>query len=88
LVEQKADSDETMTAIPKSLPSTDQQLASNLAKLWPHREHEAPSLGGFLCRLDLHRWRSLDTSEIAPQKRVRFCFWCSVVKIDGHIYAP
>jgi len=77
-----------MTATAQSVPLTDQELAASLAKLWPHREHEAPSFSGVLCALGLHRWRSLDTSEIAPQKHVRFCFWCSVVKIDEHIYTP
>jgi hypothetical protein len=77
-----------MTATAQSAPATDQELATSLAKLWPHREHEAPSFSGILCSLDLHRWRSLDTTEIAPQKDVLFCFWCSVVKIDGHIYVP
>jgi hypothetical protein len=81
-------SDNALTATSQSAPLTDQQLASDLAKLWPHREHEAPSLSGVLCRVGLHRWRSLNTARIAPQKHVRFCFWCSVVKIDGHIYTP
>jgi hypothetical protein len=77
-----------MTAIAQSAPNSDQELATNLAKLWPHREHEAPSLCGNLCRLGLHHWRALDTEEIAPQKQVRYCFWCSVMKFDGHIYIP
>jgi len=77
-----------MAAQTRVRPWTDQQLATSLAKLWPHREHEAPSFSGVLCRLGLHRWRALDTAEIAPQRHVRFCFWCSVVKIDGHIYTP
>jgi hypothetical protein len=77
-----------MTALTQSEPQTNQELATSLAKLWPHREHEAPSLTGVLCRLGLHWWRSLNTNAIAPQKHVRFCFWCSVVKIDGHIFTP
>jgi hypothetical protein len=77
-----------MTATTQTTQLADQQLASSLAKLWPHREHEAPSFSGVFCSVGLHRWRSLDTAEIAPQKHVRFCFWCSVVKIDGNIYAP
>ena len=72
----------------QSAPLTDQELASRLAKLWPNREHEAPSFGGLFCRVGLHQWRSLNTEEFAPQKHVRFCFWCSVVKIDGRIYTP
>jgi len=77
-----------MTARTQSAQPTDQQLATHLAKLWPHREHEAPSFAGLFCRVGLHRWRSLNTAQIAPQKQVRFCFWCSVVKIDGQIYTP
>ncbi|MGO9316708.1 MAG: hypothetical protein ACLPXT_00470 [Terracidiphilus sp.] len=77
-----------MTALTQSAPQTNQELATSLAKLWPHREHEASSFIGIFCRLGLHWWRSLNTAEIAPHKHVRFCFWCSVVKIDGHIYTP
>ena len=77
-----------MTTTAQSVPLTDQELAAKLAKLWPHREHEAPSFSGIFCRLGLHRWRQLNMNAIAPQKHVRFCFWCSVVKIDGHIYMP
>jgi hypothetical protein len=77
-----------MTTTSQSAPSTDQELAASLAKLWPHREHEAPSFSGVFCGVGLHRWRSLNTAQIAPRKHVQFCFWCSVVKIDGHIYTP
>jgi hypothetical protein len=77
-----------MTVTAQSARLADQQLASTLARLWPHREHEAPSFAGLLCRMGLHRWKPLDIAELAPQKRVRFCFWCPVVKIDGHIYTP
>jgi hypothetical protein len=69
-------------------PSADQQLATKLAKLWPHREHQAPSFAGFFCGLGLHRWRSLNVAELAPRKHVRFCFWCSLVKINTKIYTP
>jgi len=84
----KAGRENTMTATSQSALLTDQQLATSLARLWPHREHEAPSFSGIFCRLGLHRWRFLNTTEIAPQKHVRFCFWCSVVKVDGRIYTP
>jgi hypothetical protein len=77
-----------MNATIQSAHLPDQALAIRVAKLWPHREHEAPSLSGIFCGLGLHRWRALDLSEIAPQKHVRFCFWCSIVKIDGQIYRP
>ena len=77
-----------MTKLPQPSLSADQQLATALAKLWPHREHEAPSFSGLFCRMGLHRWRTLDTSQVAPQRHVRFCFWCSVVKIDENAYTP
>jgi hypothetical protein len=79
---------DAMTVTTQSAQLADQQLATSLAKLWPHREHEAPSFSGVPCRLGLHHWRPLDTSEVAPQKHARFCLWCSVVKIDGQIYMP
>jgi len=80
--------DDAITATEQSAPLSDQELAARLAKLWPHREHEAPSFTGVLCRMGLHLWRPLNTTGIAPRKHVRFCFWCSVVKIDGKIYTP
>ncbi|HEX4311952.1 MAG TPA: hypothetical protein VHZ25_18120 [Acidobacteriaceae bacterium] len=42
---------------PDSTPS-DAALATSLAKLWPHREHESNALKSMLCRAGLHRWRN------------------------------
>ena len=63
-------------------------LIASLARLWPNREHESSAVAGLLCRLAIHYWRRLDTSEIAPGRDVRFCFWCSKVRIDGIIFTP
>jgi hypothetical protein len=68
--------------------SPDQALAASLAKLWPHREHESNAVKALLCRCGLHRWRTLDLSELVPGRDVRYCFWCSKVRIDGTIYEP
>ncbi len=62
------------------------ELAVRVARLWPHREHEANDILGLLCRVGLHRWRKLDVSTLVPEKDVSYCFWCSKVKIDGIIY--
>lgn len=64
----------------------DAELAKKLAKLWPHREHEAGAVCAWFCRMGLHRWRSLHLAELAPGRDVRFCFWCSKVRIDGAVY--
>ena len=66
----------------------DQELATALARLWPHREHEAIAIAGFLCGAGVHYWRCLDLSELVPDRHVRFCFWCSRIKIDGEVYTP
>lgn len=66
----------------------DSELASRVAKLWPNREHEANSVLGLLCRAGVHRWRRLDLATLVPQKDVRFCFWCSKIKVDGILYDP
>ena len=63
-------------------------LNASLAKLWPHREHESNALKNLLCSAGLHRWRQLDLSELYPGKEVRFCFWCSKIKVDGIVYQP
>lgn len=68
--------------------TADTELAKSLAKLWPHREHEASAVCGCLCRLGLHRWRRLVVKTLAPGRNVRFCFWCSKVQIDGSVYQP
>jgi hypothetical protein len=67
---------------------SDAQLAVSLARLWPNREHEASAAAGLLCRAKIHYWRQLDLTDHAPNRNVRFCFWCSKVKIDGVIYTP
>jgi len=61
-------------------------LAVRVAKLWPHREHEANSALGLLCRIGLHRWRRLNLTMLVPDKNVLHCFWCSKIKIDGITY--
>lgn len=66
----------------------DSELASRVAKLWPHREHEASSVLGLLCRVGVHRWRRLDLATLVPQKDILFCFWCSKIKVDGILYDP
>jgi hypothetical protein len=66
----------------------DSELVSSLAKLWPHREHESNSLKNLFCGVGLHRWRPLDLSQLYPEKEVRYCFWCSKIKVDGVIHEP
>jgi hypothetical protein len=68
--------------------SSDAELASSLARLWPNREHESSALASLFCRMGIHSWRQLDLTDIAPNRKVRFCFWCSDIKIDGVIYTP
>jgi hypothetical protein len=68
--------------------SSDTELAKSLARLWPNREHESSALASLLCRIGIHRWRQLDLTEIAPNRNIRFCFWCSNIKIDGVIHTP
>ena len=67
---------------------SDAELARALARLWPNRAHESSALSSLLCRIGIHRWRQLDLTELAPNRTIRFCFWCSDVKINGKIYEP
>jgi hypothetical protein len=68
-------------------PEFDASLATSLAtKLWPHREHESNAVKSLFCCLNLHRWRELDLKELVPGREIRFCFWCSRVRIDGIVY--
>ncbi|HEY0796659.1 MAG TPA: hypothetical protein VGD64_12855 [Acidisarcina sp.] len=66
--------------------SPDSGPAKQIAKLWPHREHESSIVLGQLCRIGIHRWRRLDLAELVPGKDIRHCFWCSKVEIDGIVY--
>jgi hypothetical protein len=68
--------------------SSDSELATQVARLWPHRECEANIMLGQLCRVGLHWWRQLDLSELAPDKDIQFCFSCKKVKIDGVVHDP
>ena len=65
---------------------SDSELAVRVAKLWPHREHEANGALGLLCRAGMHRWRRLNLTSLVPDKDIAYYFWCSKVKIDGVIY--
>jgi hypothetical protein len=73
-----------MNSPKESLP--DSEIAVRLAKLWPHREHEANGVLALLCRIGLHRWRRLDVATLVPEKDIRYCFRCSKVKVDGVVY--
>ncbi len=72
----------------RSRPSSDAELATSLAKLWPHREHESNAVVNLFCSLGWHRWRQLDLENLIPDKEVRYWFWCSKVRIDRVIYHP
>jgi hypothetical protein len=67
---------------------SDSELAVSLARLWPHREHESSAVKNLFCLVGMHRWRQLDLSKLYPRKEVRYCFWCSKIRIDGVIYQP
>jgi hypothetical protein len=66
----------------------DLALVASLAKLWPHREHESNAIKNLCCSVGLHRWRQMDLSELHPEREIRFCFWCSKIKVDGVTYDP
>ena len=68
--------------------SSDAELAVFLARLWPNREHESSAVAGLFCRAGVHCWRRLDLAELAANRNVRFCFWCSKIEIDGVIHTP
>jgi hypothetical protein len=77
-----------MTAVAEPYRSPNSDLATQVAKLWPHREWEANSILRQFCRTGLHWWRRLDLSELVPGKDIHFCFWCKKVKIDGAVHEP
>ena len=64
----------------------DLELAVRMAKLWPHRKHEASISAGLLCRIGVHWWRALDLTALVPGRDIHHCFWCSKVRIDGNVY--
>jgi len=67
---------------------SDAALAAALAKLWPHREHESNAVLAVLCRAGFHLWRALHLESFAQGREVRYCFWCSKVRINGAIFDP
>jgi hypothetical protein len=77
-----------LSSPPGPCVSIDRQLVVSLAKLWPHREHESNSVKNLFCCVGLHRWRQLDLNDLYPEKEVRFCFWCSKIRIDGIVHDP
>jgi hypothetical protein len=76
-----------MTAVAESAyKSSDSDLATQVARLWAHRECEANIILGQFCRIGLHWWRLLNLSELVPGKDIHFCFSCKKVKIDGAVH--
>lgn len=74
--------------VPRSTrdPLGDAALAASLGRLWQHREHESNALKQLFCQCGLHRWRQLDLSKLPVNNDVRYCFWCSKLKIDGIVH--
>ena len=67
-------------------PSNDAELAASLGTLWPHRWHESNWVKNLLCYFGFHNWKQLYLDELVPKREVRFCYWCTKVKLDGVIY--
>ena len=61
----------------------DPEAERQIARLWPNRQHESNWLKNFLCRLGLHRWSQLGRASVLPGREVKFCRWCTRVKVDG-----
>ena len=70
----------------RSAISSDAELAASLATLWPHRWHESNWLKNLFCHFGLHRWKELYLDKLLPGREVRFCYWCSKVRLDGTIH--
>lgn len=68
--------------------SPDFQLAVQVAKLWPHRQHESNLLLSQCCRLGLHRWRRLDLEALGIRRDIVYCFRCSKIKIEETVHDP
>jgi hypothetical protein len=66
----------------------DPALIRSLARFWPHREHESSAIKNMLCCIGLHRWRRLDLSQLYPGRKIRYCFWCPKIEVDGVYYHP
>jgi len=65
---------------------SDLELARRMAKLWPNRQHEASGVFGLLCRIGVHRWRTLPLTSLVPERKIRHCFWCTKVEVEGVVY--
>ena len=76
------------TVVEPTSSSPNSDLATQVAKLWPHRKCEAHIILGQFCRIGLHWWRRLELLALVPGRDIQFCFWCNKVKIDGGVYAP
>jgi hypothetical protein len=68
---------------------SDAAVAKSLARLWPNRMHESSFLKNFFCHVGLHRWAQPSLHQHVPsQETVRFCRWCSKIKVNEVIYEP
>ncbi|MGA3087626.1 MAG: hypothetical protein ABSD75_03385 [Terriglobales bacterium] len=52
-----------------------------VARLAPHRTHEASWLQSLLCSFGLHRWYRLHLGGRIGSVDVRLCRWCEKVRI-------
>jgi hypothetical protein len=52
-----------------------------LARLSPHRTHESNWFQAMLCAFGFHRWYCPNLTDLVPQQGIRFCRWCSAVRL-------
>ena len=55
-------------------PNSIDDLARQIAKLWPHRRHESSAPTSLLCCCGIHYWRSLSLGALYPSKTTHHCF--------------
>jgi hypothetical protein len=66
-------------------PPSSKAAQEELARPSPHRSHESNWFKGLLCAVGLHRWYSPNLTGLMPQRGIRFCRWCSAVRVPSQL---
>jgi len=67
--------------------SPEPELATQVARLWPHRECEAHFVLRRFCSVGSHWWRQVDLSELVPGRDIHFVSHAKRENRDGDAHS-
>ncbi len=62
------------------------EVTARLARLSPHRVHEANWFKSILCSFGFHPWYYPKLDRTIPEGEIGYCRWCAKVKVHDVVH--